>query len=391
MSGELERLKERVRRDPNSRSFIPLADLYRKEGMVEEAVHVLTEGLERQPDYMSARVALGKIYLEENKLENALTEFNLVVKAIPGNLFAQRKLADIYMMMEDAEKAREAYETVVRLNPLDTEAEAALKKLKAAALPESPHEGDLHEMKVDTKTETPENKPFALSEEVSRQYIQGQGPQEPANEDVFHGETAEGPFSEGAGMKNGSQEVEELPAEEGLESQHDISNWFNESAPSGPADVFKGEEILHEENIGACPPFDRVLESVLDEAGCGQPEAVLDEAEGVRPEASGLIEGPSSKEEAYGEAEKSVLEEDDGVGDLKRADDLVRNGEYARGFMVLRRRLELFPADLPAMQKLEELKVLIRLLGLENEIRASMLESFLQSAQKRKNGPPENS
>lgn len=55
---EIERLKEKLDKDPNSKLFIPLAEEYKKAGMFDEAVDVLLKGLERQPGYMSARVAL---------------------------------------------------------------------------------------------------------------------------------------------------------------------------------------------------------------------------------------------------------------------------------------------------------------------------------------------
>ena len=95
-SKDIEKLKERVDKDPNSKLFVPLAEEYRKEGLVEEAIKVLQDGLERQPGYMSARVALGKIYLEKGMPQEARGEFENVIKAIPDNLYAHKKLAEIY-------------------------------------------------------------------------------------------------------------------------------------------------------------------------------------------------------------------------------------------------------------------------------------------------------
>ncbi|HKZ57404.1 MAG TPA: hypothetical protein VJ024_06855, partial [Thermodesulfovibrionales bacterium] len=76
---ELERLKERVDKDPSSKLFVPLAEEYKKAGMFEEAVDVLMKGLERHPNYMSARVSLGKIYIEKEMLNEAGQEFEKVV------------------------------------------------------------------------------------------------------------------------------------------------------------------------------------------------------------------------------------------------------------------------------------------------------------------------
>ena len=158
MPGELERLKERVQKDPSSRLFISLADELRKAGLRVEAVQVLHDGLERQPDYMSARVALGKLYLEEDNLEAALVEFRRVADAIPDNLFAQRRLADIYLSLGDLENAKRSFEMVVRLNPMDMEAKEALEKLNGRDAPgaASPEPGAAGAMEEPGGAGTPE-------------------------------------------------------------------------------------------------------------------------------------------------------------------------------------------------------------------------------------------
>src|SRR5512147_3097157 len=99
---DIEKLKERVDKDPNSKLFVPLAEEYRKEGMLDDAISVLLTGIERQPGYMSARVSLGKIYLEKGMMKEARSEFENVVSIIPDNLYAQKKLAEIYKGLGEA-------------------------------------------------------------------------------------------------------------------------------------------------------------------------------------------------------------------------------------------------------------------------------------------------
>ncbi len=377
MSAELERLKEKVRKDPNSRLFISLADLYRKEGLLEEAVRVLTEGLERQPDYMSARVALGKIYLEENRLDSALTEFSLVAKAIPGNLFAQRKLADIYMMMDDAERAKAALETVVRLNPLDKEAEEALGRLGGGILTGLSQEEDQPE---ESGKESKKN-PFASAEagaEVLERATDFSGveglPEGLSDEALLVREATSGEYGDPDEVKN-----KDLSEGKGSEDPHDISAWFEEHAAPISSDDARSED---EPEGHADLSFDGLLEEELGKKSEGEGA----QFQSLQAGEAGSEDGTSAGPEEGCRKEKTKTPEDD---DLRRADELINNGQYALGFMVLRRRVEDFPDDLPALQKFEELKLLIKLLGLENEVRASMLDSFLQSAQKRKGGLPE--
>jgi len=127
---EIEKLKERVNRDPDSKLFVPLAEEYKKASMFEEAIDVLIKGLERHPNYMSARVSLGKIYLENGMFTEAGQEFEKVVSVIPDNLYAHKKLAEIYKNLDNSNKAITELRVVLRLNPTDEVAAKSLASLE---------------------------------------------------------------------------------------------------------------------------------------------------------------------------------------------------------------------------------------------------------------------
>lgn len=127
---DLERLKEKVDKDPNSKLFFPLAEEYKKVGMLDEAIDVLMKGLHSQPDYMSARVSLGKIYLEKSMVNEARAEFGKVINSKPDNLFAHRKLAEIYRNLGERDKALEEFRMVLTLNPLDEDAARTITEIE---------------------------------------------------------------------------------------------------------------------------------------------------------------------------------------------------------------------------------------------------------------------
>lgn len=114
---EIQKLREKVKNDPNSTLFVALAEEYRKVGMYDEAISVLEEGLSRQPNYTSARVALGRIFFDKSMLDEARGEFEKVVEVIPDNLYARQRLADIYEEQGLLEKAREQVDAIIKLNP----------------------------------------------------------------------------------------------------------------------------------------------------------------------------------------------------------------------------------------------------------------------------------
>ena len=130
---EINKLKEKVEKDPNSRLYVPLAEEYRKEGMMDEAIEVLQKGLGLHPGYMSARVALGKIYHAKGQMDEARIEFESVVKSIPDNLYAHRKLAEIYRDTGKRDLAIKALRTVLKLNPMDEETLNSLRDLEGVS------------------------------------------------------------------------------------------------------------------------------------------------------------------------------------------------------------------------------------------------------------------
>jgi len=92
----LDELKARWEREPFSRAFVPLAEEYRRLGRLAEAEKACREGLQRHPNYHSARVLLGRTLLELDRLDEAAEEFRRVLEIEPQNLLAGRLLAGIY-------------------------------------------------------------------------------------------------------------------------------------------------------------------------------------------------------------------------------------------------------------------------------------------------------
>jgi tetratricopeptide (TPR) repeat protein len=116
-------------KDNTDRSFIPIAEEYIKSGMLDDAIAVLKQGLERYPNYLGARVSLGKAYLEKGMISEAMKEFGNVVQVSPDNLFAHKKLAMIYKEAGRIDDAVKACETVLVFSPKDREITELLSNL----------------------------------------------------------------------------------------------------------------------------------------------------------------------------------------------------------------------------------------------------------------------
>ncbi len=127
---DIERLQHKIAKDPDSKLFVPLAEEYKKAGMIDEAISILVQGLEKQPHYLSARVSLGKIFIGKGLLNEAKDEFQKVIAIIPDNLYAHKKLAEIYRELGERDNTINELKIVLTLNPTDEWAISSLSELE---------------------------------------------------------------------------------------------------------------------------------------------------------------------------------------------------------------------------------------------------------------------
>jgi predicted Zn-dependent protease len=91
----IDNLRRRVERDPGSIAFAQLAEDLRRAGRFQEAVDICRAGLRVHPDYLSARVTLGRALVELDRLDEAREELERVSSQVPQNQAARRGLAEI--------------------------------------------------------------------------------------------------------------------------------------------------------------------------------------------------------------------------------------------------------------------------------------------------------
>jgi tetratricopeptide (TPR) repeat protein len=104
----LDELERRVRMDPASIAFAALAEEYRREGRLEEAIATCSTGLRRHPSYLSAHVTLGRACVALGRIDEGRAEFEHVLRLAPENLAAIRGLAEIHTSGERAAEQNES-------------------------------------------------------------------------------------------------------------------------------------------------------------------------------------------------------------------------------------------------------------------------------------------
>ncbi len=344
---EIEKLRLRVEKDPNSRLFLPLAEEYRKSGMLDEAITVVLRGLEYQPAYTSARVALGRLYLEKNMVEEARNEFENVVKTIPDNLFSHKKLAEIYKASGQTDMAIREYKKVIELNPLDDDARISLDEIEG-----EPVETE----EIFTPALPAEQEPAAVEETADPLHVE----EEPGEEILAEAEADEA-FAE-------FKASFAPPSAEAIEEPKDFFEPPVEEV--GTEDVFASgiEDEGAKDVLEAQAEDAEVIELAEDE---GFEDAFSIDSEEVSPVGSHVG--------SEGGFDRQLSSDEE---DFSAANSFVNSGNYYGAMEIYRKILTRDPENKHALQRVTELKSLLKLLGRSDEVLVGRLDSFLSAIKK---------
>ena len=364
-SKDIEKLKERVDKDPNSKLFVPLAEEYRKEGLVEEAIKVLQDGLERQPGYMSARVALGKIYLEKGMPQEARGEFENVIKAIPDNLYAHKKLADIYRDSGKRDLAIKAYRTVLKLNAMDDDAINNLHELEVSApeedIGEEAESLEIHEEGSPGFGEAGEDE-FVLTDSTSET---GETPNAYTDDELsaFKDSLFREKGDETEQIVSVADETEEGPEEE-----------------RGVETVSLGEDTAAEDRHAIPESHEGRTEDV-------EVMPMEDVATPDKGEIPAVPEAPEPVNVSAAPRGAGDRHENQSDNTLAAADGMIAKGDYAGAMNIYERILSANQGDRRVMQRVEELRSFLKMTGRDKDaLLISRLNAFLEGVKKGRDG-----
>ncbi len=113
----MERLRERLKQKPDSKLFLSLAEELKKLDQIDEAVHLMVDGIMKNPDFLAAQVTLGRWYLHGSKFAEAQEQFSAVLKKAPDNSFARKGLAAACRGLGITEPVSEEYIKVHEIGP----------------------------------------------------------------------------------------------------------------------------------------------------------------------------------------------------------------------------------------------------------------------------------
>ena len=126
---DIKKYEDILAKDPNSYCFAQLSELYRKTGLLDDAIFVAKRGIEIHPDYVGGNLALGRAYFDKGQKTDSRVVLELVVRTTPENYIAQKLLSQIYQEQDEPDRAEKALEAVLALNPDDVESRLSLEAL----------------------------------------------------------------------------------------------------------------------------------------------------------------------------------------------------------------------------------------------------------------------
>ena len=137
-TSEIDKLEARFRDNPKGRNFAPLADAYRKAGLIDNAIDLCQNGLKLHPDYVSAYIVYARCLVDKKDDGAALGVFKQVLGLDGENIIALRGLAEL---AERNGKYAEEVEWLARLlnaDPMNGDAAEALARAKRKAAATTP-------------------------------------------------------------------------------------------------------------------------------------------------------------------------------------------------------------------------------------------------------------
>lgn len=121
---------KKYEKDPSSRVFAPLAESYRKLGLVDKAVVILQDGLRSNPRYILGYLCLALCYDDLGKIDIAYSTLLPWIEDSRDNIRLQKLFAKLCLDLGHYQQALETFKILLFLNPKDKDVAERVKDLE---------------------------------------------------------------------------------------------------------------------------------------------------------------------------------------------------------------------------------------------------------------------
>lgn len=119
-------------KNPRSRVFAPLAEMYRKVGMVDKSMEILAQGIRQHPTYVLGYLGMSQCYYDIQQFSLAYNTLKPFVQTNRDNLKLQRLYADICLSLDRKEEALDTFKYLLFMLPKEKELAGIVAKLEDA-------------------------------------------------------------------------------------------------------------------------------------------------------------------------------------------------------------------------------------------------------------------
>jgi tetratricopeptide (TPR) repeat protein len=106
-------------KNPRSRVFAPLAETYRKLGMTNKAMEILSQGIRFHPSYTMGYLGLSFCYFDLKQFGLAYSTIRPLVEVSRDNIRLQKLFAEICIELNYKDEALDTYKYLLFINPRD--------------------------------------------------------------------------------------------------------------------------------------------------------------------------------------------------------------------------------------------------------------------------------
>ena len=115
----IERYQKHYEKDPSSRIFAPLAESYRKLGLLQEAFDILNKGIKKHPNYPMGYLVLANCYFDKNNFDLAYNTLRPLIAQNRDNIRLQKLFGEVCIKTNRPDEALETFKYLLFINPKD--------------------------------------------------------------------------------------------------------------------------------------------------------------------------------------------------------------------------------------------------------------------------------
>lgn len=117
-------------KNPRSRVFAPLAETYRKLGMTDKAMEILSQGIRFHPSYLMGYLGLAFCYYDLKQFNLSYSTLRPLVEFNRDNIRLQKLFSDICLELGKKEEALETLKYLLFINPRDKDVADLVQRIE---------------------------------------------------------------------------------------------------------------------------------------------------------------------------------------------------------------------------------------------------------------------